>query len=133
MKSAGNPKPDYSRQQYGGSFGGPIRRDKDFGFFAYEGLRERSSISVDPAPSRNSHWPSLLGAQPATSLPTPFDEKRYNGRIDHKLQREGTRSTSVTPRRTTRARTISPPSQVDLTEGNFTINDLILTQRHPQL
>ena len=28
--------------------GGPIRRDKDFGFFAYEGLRERSSISVNP-------------------------------------------------------------------------------------
>ena len=42
------PKPDYSRQQYGGAFGGPIRKDKDFGFFAYEGLRERSSISVNP-------------------------------------------------------------------------------------
>jgi len=27
-------QPDYSRQQYGGSFGGPIRKDKDFGFFA---------------------------------------------------------------------------------------------------
>ncbi len=43
---ADQPKPDYSRQQYGGSFGGPIRKDKDFGFFAYEGLRERSSLSV---------------------------------------------------------------------------------------
>jgi hypothetical protein len=47
-EKSGQSKPDYSRQQYGGAFGGPIRKDKDFGFFAYEGLRERSSISTNP-------------------------------------------------------------------------------------
>src|ERR1700761_7523964 len=87
------PKPDYSRQQYGGSFGGPIRKDRDFGFFAYEGLRERSSISVNPDSYNEmalvaqvaKQQPNLFAVppQPSHTIPTPFDEKRYNGRIDH--------------------------------------------------
>src|SRR5580704_3619852 len=77
------PKPDYSRQQYGGSFGGPIRKNKDFGFFAYEGLRERSSISANPDSFNELTLAAPLGAIPAHTIATPFDEKRYNGRLDH--------------------------------------------------
>ena len=85
--ASGNPKPAYSRQQYGGSFGGPIRKNKDFGFFAYEGVRERSSLSVDANSFAELTLAKGLGAQPETSVPTPFDEKRYNGRIDHQFNR----------------------------------------------
>jgi hypothetical protein len=35
-----NPIPDFSRHQYGGSAGGPIRRNKLFFFTSYEGLRQ---------------------------------------------------------------------------------------------
>jgi hypothetical protein len=36
----GIEKPDYSRQQWGGTLGGPIKRDKSFFFGAYERVKE---------------------------------------------------------------------------------------------
>src|SRR5438128_11758589 len=42
------PTPQFERQQFGGRFGGPIIKDKDFGFFAWERLRERTAIPVRP-------------------------------------------------------------------------------------
>jgi outer membrane receptor protein involved in Fe transport len=35
--------PPFKRNQFGGTFGGPIRRDKSFFFVAYQGWRERSA------------------------------------------------------------------------------------------
>ena len=37
--------PDYSRQFFGGSIGGPFVKDKLFGFFAIERQRESQSLS----------------------------------------------------------------------------------------
>jgi hypothetical protein len=36
-------KPPIHRNQYGGTVGGPIRKDKDFFFFSYQGLRQLNS------------------------------------------------------------------------------------------
>jgi len=47
--SNGQPLQDFRRNQFGGSFGGPIRRDKLFFFAAGEGIREnltRKNLSV---------------------------------------------------------------------------------------
>ena len=39
-------KPSFRRNNFGGSFGGPIRRDKAFYFFTYEGLRQSRGTTV---------------------------------------------------------------------------------------
>lgn len=38
--SDGKPLKDFNRKQFGGTIGGPIRRNKAFFFFAFEGIRE---------------------------------------------------------------------------------------------
>ncbi len=125
-KQSSNPKPAYSRQQYGGAVGGPIRKNKDFGFFSYEGLRERSSLSVDGASFAELSLAKSLGAQPENTVPTPFDEKRYNGRLDHQFS-DKEHFYVVYSAQDNKGQNDQSTNQVDATEGNFTINDLILT------
>jgi hypothetical protein len=42
---AGESKPKYLRNQFGGSFGGPLKRDRTFFFADYEGTRAREGIT----------------------------------------------------------------------------------------
>lgn len=39
-------KPEFKRNQFGGSFGGPIKQDKSFFFFGYESLRENLGQTI---------------------------------------------------------------------------------------
>ena len=39
--SDGKPLEGFNRKQYGGTIGGPIKKDKAFYFFAFEGIREK--------------------------------------------------------------------------------------------
>jgi hypothetical protein len=42
-------KPPYHRNQYGGTFGGPIKKDKSFFFFSYAGLKQIQGGTVSGA------------------------------------------------------------------------------------
>lgn len=43
---AGVPRPSLARDVFGGSVGGPIKKDRLFFFYAYEGQREQQALSV---------------------------------------------------------------------------------------
>ena len=38
--------PPYVQNQFGGTFGGPVIKDKTFFFFAYDGYRQRTASTV---------------------------------------------------------------------------------------
>ena len=107
-------KPPFNRHQFGLSASGPLRKDKAFFFFSYEGLRERLGLTdVEPVPSlaarRGAFLPSGAAISPAVlpylaliPLPTidnPTGEKAtfigrfnqrsnldaYNARLDYAL------------------------------------------------
>ena len=45
LNETGQPRPELKRNQFGGTFGGPIVKDKTFFFVAYQGTRERNGTS----------------------------------------------------------------------------------------
>ena len=59
--------PEYRRNQFGGLIGGPIRKNKLFGFFTYEGLRVRqaganlTTVSVPSQAERNGNFSEEAG------------------------------------------------------------------------
>jgi len=73
---AGEAKPKYLRNQFGGSLGGPIKRDRTFFFADYEGTRSREGITritnVPTLQERSGNFSlSLFGApnDPFTGMP----------------------------------------------------------------
>lgn len=47
LNSAGRPRPIFRRNQFGGTIGGPIVREKLFFFASYQGTRERNGASLN--------------------------------------------------------------------------------------
>lgn len=126
-EQGGSPKPDYGRQQFGGSIGGPVRKDKDFLFFALEREREATAIAVNPKSYNELLLAKSAGfnAQPATSIPTPYFDWRYNGRWDHRFNDSNNLSVVYNNQNNT-GNNDQSGSTNDLTAGNFTTNQLIL-------
>jgi hypothetical protein len=115
--------PSYSRQWFGGSFGGPIKKDKLFAFFAIERQRENTSLAESGQALSELQLVTNLGAQPAATIPTPFFENRINGRLDWTINNRHSAYFSVS---TQSNNSLNDQSNglFDLTEGNFTVNHL---------
>ena len=121
-------KADFSRQQFGGSIGGPVKKDKTFLFFALERARENTSLNVTgTAYSELSllQQNGFSGIQLAHSIPTPYFDWRYNGRIDQKINDKHSFSASYS-NQNNRGLNDQASSTADLSAGNFTTNQLII-------
>jgi hypothetical protein len=115
--------PPYSRQWFGGSIGGPIKKDKLFAFFAMEREREHTALAENPTALAELNLVTSLGAQPAATVPTPFFENRINGRMDWNINSKHTAYVSVSTQANNSLNDQSN-GNFDLTEGNFTKNHL---------
>ncbi len=115
--------PPYSRQWFGGSIGGPIKKDTLFAFFAMEREREHTSIAETPTALTQLNLVTSLGAQPAATVPTPFFENRIAGRMDWTINSKHTAYVSVATQANNSLNDQSD-GNFDLTEGNFTKNHL---------
>jgi hypothetical protein len=115
--------PPYSRQWFGGSVGGPLKKEKLFVFFAYERQREHTSLAEAPTSLTQLNLVTALGAQPASVIPTPFFENRINGRMDYIFNSKHSAYLSVTTQANNSLNDQSNGT-FDLSEGNFTVNHM---------
>jgi Carboxypeptidase regulatory-like domain len=104
--AAGLPKPEERQNDFGGTVGGPIRKDRTFFFFSYEGLRLRlPQTALDTVPdvaARQSATAAMLPYLNAFPLPNGPEQGEgiaefnasysnrstldaYSIRVDHKI------------------------------------------------
>jgi outer membrane receptor protein involved in Fe transport len=119
--------PDYSRQWFGGSAGGPFKKDKVFGFFAIE--RERENQGLEESSNSFNELTLAksagLAAQPAAVIPRPFYETRYSGRLDWTINSNNNAYVSYNSQANNSLNDQSDGTG-DLTNGNYTTNHLQL-------
>ena len=72
----GSTKPEFKRNQFGGSAGGPIKRDSTFYFFGYEALRERLGRTIPTIVPDDDARQGVLPdpARPGQTIPVTVNE-----------------------------------------------------------
>jgi len=93
--------PDYSRQQFGGSIGGPFKKTRCLVLRHRTGARKPGLERRDFLRRAGAGQERRLAAQPATSIPRPFYETRYNGRVDWVINAKNTAYASYSSQGTT--------------------------------
>ncbi|HYV82203.1 MAG TPA: TonB-dependent receptor [Pyrinomonadaceae bacterium] len=81
----GAEKPPFNRQQFGGSFGGPIKKDRAFFFGAIERTRERGNSFVSVEDQDKISFLEPFGYQAVPLLPQPFNDWQYTVKGDFVL------------------------------------------------
>ncbi|HEX8285620.1 MAG TPA: TonB-dependent receptor [Pyrinomonadaceae bacterium] len=83
-------KPPFSRQQVGGSIGGPIARDKAFFFGTVERTRERGNSIVSSSDRKEIAFLEPFGYEAVQFLPQPFNDWQYTVKGDFNLNSNNT-------------------------------------------
>lgn len=82
-KQSTDPKPSDNREEFGGSIGGRIIRDKLFFFGAVERFREPQFILVNPA--LLPQIAVIPGVTASSTIPTPYHDLMLTAKIDHQI------------------------------------------------
>lgn len=82
-KESNSEKPDFSRQEFGGSFGGRIIRDKLFFFGAVERFRERQNLLVQD--QQLAQIAAIPGVTATPIIPTPYNDTLLSIKIDNQI------------------------------------------------
>ncbi|MFN2416766.1 MAG: TonB-dependent receptor domain-containing protein, partial [Pyrinomonadaceae bacterium] len=123
QQPAGNQKPDFQRQEFGGSLGGPIRKERLFFFGSYERFRERSINLVPPAAL--AQLQAIPGAAPVGIIPTPYNDHLLTAKIDHKIDSNQTMFYRYSFQKNDSPNDqIAVPANADLTNGNLNNNKI---------
>jgi hypothetical protein len=82
QKAAGGTKAPYDRQQWGGTFGGPVRRNQSFFIGSFERLNENLPTNTGIRPADLA----AIGLPPTAALmPRAMDSKFVFGKYDHNI------------------------------------------------
>src|SRR5258705_5606260 len=82
-KETTDPKPKYDREEFGGSVGGRIVKDKLFFFGALERFRERQNLLVNPA--LLPQIAAIPGVTASSTIPLPYNDTLLTVKVDHHI------------------------------------------------
>ncbi|HEX6719315.1 MAG TPA: TonB-dependent receptor [Pyrinomonadaceae bacterium] len=80
-KESTDPKPKYNREEFGGSVGGPLVKDRMFFFTAFERFRERQNLLVNPA--LLPEIAAIPGVTASSTIPLPYNDTLLTVKVDH--------------------------------------------------
>jgi len=85
FQKRGAVKPDFERWEYGGSAGGPIKRDRLFFFGALERFDEPSAGTPVRSDAVFQQLSAIPGSAPVRVIPTPYDDTLLTAKVDQRL------------------------------------------------
>ena len=120
---ANRDKAAFERQEFGGSFGGPISRDRLFFFGAAERFRERQQTQV--LASAIPQLAAIPGTNPVSEIPTPYDDTLVSVKVDHQISGNQNASYRFSSQNSSSPNDqVASPARTDLTGGNTNQNDV---------
>jgi hypothetical protein len=122
-KQSNRDNPPFQRQEFGGSIGGPIKRDKLFYFFALERFRERQETPIFA--SAVAELQAIPGVNFVPVIPTPYDDTLLTAKVDHKATSKQSMfyRFSFQDNKSPNDQ-VTNPARTDLSGGNKTTNRL---------
>ncbi len=124
FQKRGAAKQGFERWEYGGSAGGPIRRDKLFFFGAVERFDEPKGVTPVRADAV-SQLAFIPGGRPVSTIPTPYDDTLFTAKVDHRLSDNQSMFYRMSVQKNTSANDqITSPATTDLSGGSSNVNDV---------